>query len=174
MWISEGFVHGGSRDLEELGREHYDELILRNLIEPKLNHVDERVCNMHDVVRSFAQYVARDEAFAAHNSKMDTISKVNSQMFIQISLETKGSESNEFEWMSLQAQRSLRTLISVGHVKIKDGDSLRTFSCLRTLRIQDANVDALAKSLVQLKHLRYLCIRNTNISMLPDEVVAVH
>jgi hypothetical protein len=170
MWISEGFVHGGSRELEELGREYYDELIMRNLIEPNMKFVDQDVCNMHDVVRSFAQYVARDEALAAHNSKMDTISKVNSQMFIRLSLETKGPELNEFEWMSLQGQLSLRALISVGHIKIKPGDSLGTFSCLRTLHIQDANVDALAKSLVQLKHLRYLSIRNTNISMLPENI----
>jgi hypothetical protein len=31
MWISEGFVHGNSCDLEELGREYYTELILRTL-----------------------------------------------------------------------------------------------------------------------------------------------
>jgi Leucine-rich repeat (LRR) protein len=91
-------------------------------------------------------------------------------MFIRLSLETKGSESNEIEWMSLQAQRSLRTLISVGHIKIKPCDSLDTFSCLWTLHIQGANVDGLAKSLVQLKHLRYLSIENTNISMLPENI----
>ncbi|CAD6343900.1 unnamed protein product [Miscanthus lutarioriparius] len=34
MWISEGFLHGTSRDLEEIGKEYYDELIQRNLIEP--------------------------------------------------------------------------------------------------------------------------------------------
>jgi hypothetical protein len=72
--------------------------------------------------------------------------------------------------MSLKAQLSLRTLISVGHIKIKPGDSLNTFSCLRTLHIQDANVNALPKSLVQLKHLRYLSIENTNISMLPENI----
>jgi hypothetical protein len=77
MWISEGFVHGRSRDLEELGREYYDELILRNLIEPNLQYVDQIVCSIHDVVRTFAQYLARDEALAAHNNKMDTMSKVN-------------------------------------------------------------------------------------------------
>ena len=36
MWISEGFVHGRSCDLEEKGKEYYDELIQRNLIEPNL------------------------------------------------------------------------------------------------------------------------------------------
>jgi len=34
MWISEGFVHGTSPDLEEIGKQYYDELIQRNLIQP--------------------------------------------------------------------------------------------------------------------------------------------
>jgi Leucine-rich repeat (LRR) protein len=75
-----------------------------------------------------------------------------------------------YHWMSLTTQRSLRTPISVRHIKIKPGDSLDTFSCLRTLHIQDANVDALAKSWVQLKHLRYLSITDTQISMLPENI----
>jgi len=55
MWISEGFVHGASRDLEEIGKEYYDELIQRNLIEPVMGSIEQIHCNMHDVVRSFAQ-----------------------------------------------------------------------------------------------------------------------
>ncbi|VAI82100.1 unnamed protein product [Triticum turgidum subsp. durum] len=34
MWISEGFIHGNSNHLEELGTNYYKELISRNLIEP--------------------------------------------------------------------------------------------------------------------------------------------
>ncbi|CAD6258009.1 unnamed protein product [Miscanthus lutarioriparius] len=62
MWISEGFVHGNSQDLEVLGKEYYDQLIARNLLEPDPRYVDHGVCNMHDIVRSFAQYLTRDEA----------------------------------------------------------------------------------------------------------------
>ncbi|KAK3119505.1 hypothetical protein QOZ80_9AG0671510 [Eleusine coracana subsp. coracana] len=43
MWIAEGFVRGGSRDLEELGREYYDELILRNVIEPNIRYTDQKM-----------------------------------------------------------------------------------------------------------------------------------
>lgn len=62
MWISEGFVHGnGTHDLEALGKEYYSQLIARDLIEPDQRYVNQAVCKMHDVVRSFAQYMARDE-----------------------------------------------------------------------------------------------------------------
>ena len=40
MWISEGFVHGNSQDLEVLGKEYYDQLIARNLLEPDQGYID--------------------------------------------------------------------------------------------------------------------------------------
>jgi hypothetical protein len=67
MWIGEGFVQGTSDNLEELGSKYYKELIVRNLIEPNAKYLDQLVCSMHDVVRSFAQFVSRDEALAAHS-----------------------------------------------------------------------------------------------------------
>jgi hypothetical protein len=117
MWISEGFVHGTSHDLEELGREYYDELIQRNLIEPDKIYVDQVVCNMHDVVRSFAQNMFGDEALIADNSKIG-IDKLKSKKFFQLSLESKGSKQHDLEWCSLQTQTSLRTLILVGNIRL--------------------------------------------------------
>lgn len=61
MWISEGFVHETSPDLEKIGRGYYNELIERNLIEPDTVYVDQIVSNMHDIVRSFGQYVSRQK-----------------------------------------------------------------------------------------------------------------
>ncbi|KAG2556002.1 hypothetical protein PVAP13_8NG059100 [Panicum virgatum] len=170
MWISEGFVHGTSRDLEEIGKEYYDELIQRNVIEPDIRYAEKVVCNMHDVVRSFAQYMARNEALVAQNNKADIADKINSQKFLRLSLETRGSESDELEWYSLQGQTSLRTLLSVGPIKIKPGDSFLVFSNLRTLYVEDANFDALVEYLNQLKHLRYLSIKGTNTSRLPASI----
>ena len=179
MWISEGFVHGNSQDLEVLGKEYYDQLIATNLLEPDQGCIDQIVCNMHDVVRSFAQYLTRDEALIAHKTEPGHTNNINQQNVIRLSLKSKESESNELEWSSLQAHISLRTLILVGETKINPGDSLSSFPCLRTLHIEDGNFDALSKSLVQLKHLRYLCLDGTNTSRLPkknsqDEILAVH
>jgi hypothetical protein len=77
---------------------------------------------MHDVVRSFAQYVARDEALVAQKGQID-IGKLKSKKCIRLSLETEGSKSEELEWSSLQSQKSLRTLLVAGHIGIKAGDS---------------------------------------------------
>jgi hypothetical protein len=170
MWISEGFVHGTSRNFEEIGKDYFVKLIHRNLIEPDINYVDQVVCNMHDVVRSFARYLARNEALVAQNKQTGISEKMDSQKFFRLSLEIRASESDELEWYSLQAQTSLRTLLSVGPIKIKPGDSFLAFSNLRTLHVEDANFDALVESLNQLKHLRYLSIEGTNTSRLPENI----
>jgi hypothetical protein len=169
MWISEGFVHGTLRDLEEIGREYYDELIQRNLIEPDMEYAEQIVCNMHDVVRSFAHSMFGDEALIAHNSTIG-IDKLKSQKFFRLSLESKGSKQHDLEWYSLQTQTSLRTLILVGNIKIKPGDSFLSLSSLRTLHLDSVNIDAIAESLYQLKHLRYLSIENSNTSKLPEDI----
>ncbi|OEL22119.1 putative disease resistance protein RGA4 [Dichanthelium oligosanthes] len=170
MWISEGFVHGNSRDIEETGREYYNQLILRNLIEQDINFTDREVCYMHDVVRWFAQYMARFESLVAHNNESDISDKLKYQKFIRLSLETKGSKSNELEWSSLQAHTSLRSLILVGDIKIQPGDSLDSFSSLRTLHIESAKIDALTESLSRLRHLRYLSLIGTKSSGLPENI----
>ncbi|KAM3206578.1 hypothetical protein ACQJBY_061972 [Aegilops geniculata] len=172
MWISEGFIHGTSEYLEELGMKYYSELILRNLIEPGIQYIDDPVFNMHDVVRSFAQFAARDEAVAVQSGENGNISKLTAQKFLHLSVESKVSESEGLDWSSLEAQKALRTLICVGHVNIKPGDSLVDFPCLRTLILHtnSANVAPLVESLHELKHLRYLSIWNSDISCLPDNI----
>ncbi|KAI4974540.1 hypothetical protein ZWY2020_047820 [Hordeum vulgare] len=116
--LCEGFIHGASEDnLEELGREYYKELILRNLIEPERECIDAQSSNMHDVVRSFAQLVARDEATTVQSGETGSV--------------------------------GLRTLI---------------------LHTHSANVALLVESLHELKHLRYLSIRDCDISCLPENI----
>ncbi|KAM3335238.1 hypothetical protein ACQJBY_029576 [Aegilops geniculata] len=170
MWISEGFVHGNLDDLEELGHEYYRQLILRNLIEPIPDTLGQYFCNMHDVIRSFAQFVARDDALIAHKGEIIN-SRVSLQGLLRLSIERDGMGSNEFEWRSLQEQKSLRSLMLIGNLKIQSGDSLASFSGLRMLHIESTNIAALVESLYQLKHLRYLALHKcTDLNRLPENI----
>ncbi|KQK07386.1 disease resistance protein RGA2 [Brachypodium distachyon] len=169
MWISEGFIHGNSGDLEELGKRHYKELISRNLIELFKLDYGQQFCNMHDVVRSFGQYMAKGEALVAHNGEIDILTKLSSQKFVWLSIESEEVQSGEVDWKSLQEQQSMRTLISTIPIKMKPGDSLVTSSSLRTLYVKSVDV-ALIESLHQLKHLRYLYLKNAGISALPGNI----
>uniref|UniRef100_A0A0E0RCB8 Uncharacterized protein n=2 Tax=Oryza TaxID=4527 RepID=A0A0E0RCB8_ORYRU len=173
MWISEGFLHGDTDDLEKLGEGYYQELIYRNLIEPDEEYTNQCVSSMHDVVRTFAQHLSRDEAFVV--STLDERGKgaLKTQKFLRLSIETNDLQSNdEFEWRLIQGQGSLRTLIVIGELKINHGDSLINFSSLRILHIEDANCTAfsLVGSLHQLKHLRYIFLECNDIARLLQNI----
>ncbi|BAT14026.1 Os11g0479100 [Oryza sativa Japonica Group] len=165
MWISEGLVLQCTKGLEELGEDYYKELIMRNLLEPSIEYVDQWHCTMHDVVRSFAHYVARDEALVVQGRQID-ISNLHSQKFYRLSIQT----DDEVEWNLLKEQMSLRMLISVSDIKLRPGDSLGNFSGLRILCINSSNFLPLVDSLCQLKHLRYLSLATDDISRLPDDI----
>ncbi|KAM3310111.1 hypothetical protein ACQJBY_031040 [Aegilops geniculata] len=170
MWVGEGLVEGDTytRSLEE-GNKYYKDLIVRNLIDVDTKYPSQLICNMHDVIRSFAQFVARDETLVGHHG--DTIkTKLGSQSFLRLSIETKGVECSEFEWRYLREQKSLRTLIVTGNLKLQSGDSLVTFSSLRTLHIEGVNMAALVESMYQLKHLRYLALKRTDMCRLPENI----
>ncbi|XBH82163.1 hypothetical protein VPH35_070863 [Triticum aestivum] len=170
MWIGEGFVHGDSDRLEELGIEYHKELVLRNLIEPDTSHPGQHFCNMHDVVRSFAQFVCRNESLVLNNGE-STSNIFSMQRYLRLSIEAKGVESETFELRSLQEQKTLRSIILIGNFKIQPGDSMTMFSSLRTLHMESIDCVALLESLHQLKHLRYLAVKKCNgINSLPQDI----
>ncbi|PNT62920.1 hypothetical protein BRADI_4g09512v3, partial [Brachypodium distachyon] len=169
MWISEGFIHGNSGDLEESGQKYYKELISRNLIELGNLNYGQNYCSMHDIVRSFGHHMVKNEALIAHTGEIDILNKLNSKKFHRLSIETDEVQSGDFDWKSLQEQQSMRTLISNVEIKMEPGDSLVTSSSLRTLFIKGAGV-ALVESLHQLQHLRYLNLRNVGISAFPENI----
>nr|ALO70113.1 NBS-LRR-like resistance protein [Oryza sativa] len=172
MWISEGFLHGETDDLEQLGEECYKELIYRNLIEPNAEYAGEWVSTMHDVVRSFAQHLARDEALVISSRDEIRRGALKSHKYLRLSIETDDLQPNdEFGWKIIQGQKSLRTLILVGELKINSGDSLITLSSLRTLHIENANcTSTLVESSHQLKHLRYISLKCGDITRLPENI----
>uniref|UniRef100_A0A0D9XHK2 AAA+ ATPase domain-containing protein n=1 Tax=Leersia perrieri TaxID=77586 RepID=A0A0D9XHK2_9ORYZ len=169
MWMSEGFLHeADTDDLEQLGEGFYKELIQRNLTELDVTYVGEWLCTMHDVVRSFAHHLARDEALLV--SSIDELGKsaLKSQEFFRLFVE---SNDGEFGWELLQGQKSLRMLIVIGELKIKPKDSFINFSSLRTLHIQNYNCTiSLVESLHQLKHLRYISLNCNDVTRLLQNI----
>nr|XP_034606488.1 putative disease resistance protein RGA3 isoform X2 [Setaria viridis] len=76
MWISEGFIQphadrSSSDDdqLEQIAIEYCKELITRNLIEAQ-HHLTPYDCTMHDVVRSFAEFIAREELLVVQDMQV--------------------------------------------------------------------------------------------------------
>ncbi|XP_066342294.1 putative disease resistance RPP13-like protein 1 [Miscanthus floridulus] len=174
MWISEGFIQplDGSSIIsheygfEEMAIEYYRELIKRNLIQPTKGYgLTGNRCTMHDVVRTFAEYMAREESLVVVVGREQAATGMHVR---RLSIEQTVSV---LDWGILQRRESLRTLIINSRVSFHlPGDSLSSFSSLRVLYIWSADSNRLVPSLSMLKHLRYLHLKETDISWLPDDI----
>jgi hypothetical protein len=173
MWICEGFIQGDGRsesdevDLQEIGEDYHRELVARNLLEadsPVWN-----ICSysMHDVVRSFAQFAASEEALVVQKEQIDmrNLLLVN-QKIRRLSITLKDSI---LEWSILETLESLRTLYV--RCSTMSSGSLASFVCLRVLLIINSDVsDLLLDSVCYLRHLRFLGIGRADISRLPKDI----
>jgi Leucine-rich repeat (LRR) protein len=190
MWIAEGFIqphHSGKDDrLEETAIDYYEELVTRNLIE-STSKLANYSCTIHDVVRSFAGFMAREDslvmvqldssrqAAAAAAAAGGGRNNSDDSSLVVRRMAVGPSELLVPEWDVIRKQESsLRTLII--HCKINFGpnDSLASFSRLRVLSINQRgggrDCDGLVGSLCQLRHLRYICLERTNVSRLPEDI----
>ncbi|TVU23251.1 hypothetical protein EJB05_25604, partial [Eragrostis curvula] len=176
MWISEGFIQpqGGNSShddddddgLEEVAEGYFQELIKRNLIEPT-DQITGHECIMHDVVRFFAEFIAREESLVVVEDKLGIATCGDKGPLRRLCIRQSITEA---EWAILQRQRSLRTLIILSGTNLNLGDAFSNFSCLRVISIQGASSDSLVQFLCQLKHLRNLDLKDTDISRLPDDI----
>ncbi|XP_037471775.1 putative disease resistance protein RGA3 [Triticum dicoccoides] len=173
MWICEGFVQHDGRsesdqvDLEQIGDDYHRELVARNLLEPDDSNNNIWEYTLHDVVRSFAQFMAKEEVLVVHKDQVD-IRNLLSENKNLCRLSIKSTHS-ELEWTILEKQGRVRTLFFVD-CKIKPGGSLANFASIRVLDISSEESDWLVDTLCNLKHLRYLSFSGTDISRLPDDI----
>jgi Leucine-rich repeat (LRR) protein len=173
MWISEGFIHPPDRSsssyddwLEEIANEYYQELIMRNLIEPaKKSSITRYSCTMHDVVRSFAEFMSKEESLVVQDQQDGGGSKISHVRHLSI-----GSTKSALEWDILQKHKSVRTLIINKRINVQPIDPFGRLSTLRVLSIRGSDCDRLVDSICQLRHLRYLHFEDTNISRLPGDI----
>ncbi|OEL38404.1 putative disease resistance RPP13-like protein 1 [Dichanthelium oligosanthes] len=169
MWISEGFIqplNGSSSQedqLEEIAAECYHKLIMRNLIEPA-HHITRFNCTMHDVVRSFAEFMAKEDSLVVLDKQVAAVSKDNSH------IRRMSVAGPSTEWTILHKQKSLRTLIMNCKINSELTDLSTSFSRLRVLSITGGDCDRLLDSLCQLRHLRYFFLEETSISSLPKDI----
>jgi len=123
------------------------------------------------MVRTFAEFMAREDSLVVQDSKLAAGGDSSNDNY-PVRRMSVGPRTLVQEWGVLQKHDSLRTLI-ITNCKINfepNDSSLTGFSRLRVLSIQGGDCDRLVGSLCQLRHLRYLCLDETNISELPDDI----
>lgn len=166
LWIAEGYIHNkmSSKLPEDLGFEYYKELVSRNLLEPNKGSYSQSACTMHDVVRSFAHYITKDEGLLI-SEWQDVNRTLTTTKLRHLSISDKA-----VEWDALQNQDSLKTLMLFGSTTVDLKLLWNNLSCLRVLYLDNLNLHELPDSMGHLKHLRYLCLCGTRVSKIPQSI----
>lgn len=166
MWIAEGFIQddGNCTILEDTGSQYYKELIMRNLLDPNDQYYDQSGCTMHDILRSFAHYLAKDEA-AVLAQGQSLCNKNTKTKLRRISI-----ASEDVHPSALKDEEQLRALMLFRSTKIQLENFLHDLPKLRVLHLGGVNLKTLPPSLCNLRHLRYLELSGTMVDTIPNSI----
>ncbi|XP_022896600.1 putative disease resistance RPP13-like protein 1 [Olea europaea var. sylvestris] len=180
LWMGEGFLHQkrGNKEMEELGFECFNELLLRSFFQ-RLSGTDSRFV-MHDLMNDLAQLVAGGKCY-----RLDE--KVNTNNEYRVPEKTRHASflRHEFEvytkFRAFKQVQGLRTFIPMpvqnSHVwppfylsnKILL-ELLPELHRLRVLSLSGYSITELPSNICKLLHIRYLNLSGTSIVSLPDSI----
>ncbi|XP_038971025.1 putative disease resistance RPP13-like protein 1 isoform X1 [Phoenix dactylifera] len=167
-WVAEGFISAQKDTLmEDVAEDYYKELIGRNLLQP-YDYSDRYGCKMHDLLRSLCFSLTHDESIflgAEQSLNINLLTKIR-----RLSMVNMG-ERVEVP-IGIKQQKCLRTLMIERSPKTKmiENELLERLQFLRTITINDTEIERLPDSIGDLLHLRYLDLDRTNIRYLPESI----
>nr|XP_010935311.2 putative disease resistance protein RGA3 [Elaeis guineensis] len=166
-WVAEGFVKStqGNTLMEDVAEDHYREFIWRNLLH---GHNDDTWCTMHDLLRSLALFLIRDESIflgGEQSPNTNPLSKLRRLSMVNV------GEMVEVPDV-IKQQKCLRTLLVWRSYKTKmiNNELFENLSYLRVMNLSDTRLDSLPDSVGDLLHLRYLNLNGTKIKELPKSI----
>ncbi|EHA8589276.1 putative disease resistance protein RGA1 [Cocos nucifera] len=170
-WVAEGFVKDNL--MEDLAEDFYRELIGRNLLEPcdedgDLSDLVGNYCKMHDLLRSLARFLIRDESiFLGDEQSPNTnlLSKLR-----RLSMVNRGERLEVPD--VIKQQKCLRTLLvwRGSGIKMVENELFENLRFLRVMNLSRTRLESLPDSVGDLLHLRYLNVSGTNIKELPESI----
>ncbi|XP_078168403.1 putative disease resistance protein RGA3 [Carex rostrata] len=163
QWLAEGFLPD-TVDFWELGKEYYNELLVRNLLEDTNKFYYQGQCKMHDLLWSFARQLGKDENCVLREG--DVLSRPDGPLKIR----RLSIEGNKVNTELFKKKNGLRTLLLCNKPEISLDYLCKAFSNLRLLDLSCSNFSSLPDSLCDLMHLRYLDVRSSNIKNLPYSI----
>ncbi|XP_009418573.2 disease resistance protein RGA2 [Musa acuminata AAA Group] len=172
FWIAEGFVQAaGDLTPEAAGEEYYRELIRRSLLQPHPMYHDQFGCTMHDLLRSLAHFLTRDESLFVKDVQQGWKSAASAKLR-RVSVIAPGTQRIQPILDAIKKQESVRTLLlertSVSETDVDD--HLRKLTRLRVLHLADTRILGLPQHIGELIHLRYLDLSDCHIRELPESI----
>ncbi|XP_034606764.1 disease resistance protein Pik-2 isoform X3 [Setaria viridis] len=169
-WIAEGIIHGTDVEtLHNLGHNYFNELMNRSMIQPE--HIDARgmvgACRVHDMVLDLITSLSTKENFAitSHHHQHKHLPR----RIRRFSLHGSDEEHTRPEVaLNLSHLRSLMVFPGATNMM----PALSSFQVLRVLDLEGCRdlQNHQISNAGSLFHLRYLGLRDTNITSLPNEI----
>lgn len=187
-WVAEGIVMVHSEEtIVDVAEDYLEELVKRSMVlVGKRNTVTSRIesCRLHDVVREVCLFKANEENFIQVFSGQSLVSNatngqspVSTNRSRRLAVHLVGDDENEpriFQQRQIQNPKA-RTLLYITRDFSPWILSTPSFRGLRSLRVLDLfgaqfRRRKLPKSIGKLIHLRYLSLKETNLSVLPSSL----
>jgi len=172
MWIAEGFIQceKQGKSLFELGESYLHELINKSMIQPIHNLFTGMLhsCRIHDMVLDLIRSLSSEENFITVLNDMDSTSPSNTIRRLSLQFGKKSHMMVQVTRNLLQHARSV-VIFPSAVAQVPAAGSCRV---LRVLDLEHCNLsqNKSLKDLGKLYHLRYLGLRGTSVSHLPEEI----
>ncbi|XP_052206317.1 disease resistance protein RPM1-like [Diospyros lotus] len=175
LWIAEGFIEEQrGKTLEEVAEEYLSELIHRSLVQVSSKKSDGRVktCRVHDVVREIIVTKSMElnfcQVLGAENSSFNDITR---RLSIHMDYNLNNIlERGKISW--------IRSILLFQVVKLPEKPLMSTlainFKLLKTLDLSDSPLIQIHKEVGKLRHLRYLSVRHTKVTVIPKSIRKLH
>ncbi|KAF0906674.1 hypothetical protein E2562_012248 [Oryza meyeriana var. granulata] len=168
LWISEGLIDRRDNcSAEKIAEEYYEELISRNLLQIEIGNRDITRCIMHDPVRSFLQFFAKDKIFSGELKPSTNGTSIEGLRHVWIS-----SNSTTANLEEIVTVASLKTVILYNNSLGNQGFD-KLFKGLKYLHVLDlggTEIRYIPRTLEFLVHLRLLNLSLTRIIELPESI----
>ncbi|XP_062012473.1 disease resistance protein RPM1-like [Rosa rugosa] len=168
LWIAEGFVeHVKGITPEEVGDGYLWELCFRSMLQVvKRNGTGRpRKVKMHDLMRELALSTAEKEKFGLIYDGREGMEDISTRR-----LSIHKMEGEIKSWPGMSKIRSLLVFATGMSSSSFSNALVSQFKLLRTLDLEDVQIDKLPDAVVYLFNLRYLNSKGTLIEELPESI----
>ncbi|XP_012853072.1 PREDICTED: putative disease resistance protein RGA3 [Erythranthe guttata] len=154
MWMAHGYISPkGALEMEDVGNNICDELVLRSLLQYDSRNADEKTLIMHDLVRDLAQSIMENKIPGVQVQRANVRSASDHNKIREVNLGKK----------FVAFPKSNQSEMDMSFV-------LNNFFRLRILDASGTRINQLSSAVGNLKHLRQLNLSGTQIRTLPDSL----
>ncbi|KAF3336333.1 disease resistance protein RPM1-like isoform X1 [Carex littledalei] len=170
-WMADGYVmEGRKKTAEEVGKSNFYDIMGRNLIQPSqmdtIVNGDVKRCNIHDMMYELILAKAVDENIVSLLEDENLITMTDKVRHLVIA-GGPCTGDNILERVKLSHMRSLSIFGEVGdYLRYPRMKLVRVLDLEGTLNLNDRDLRSIGK----LRHLKYLGLRGTKITKLPDSL----